>query len=142
MASLASLCPSHIGVVVKDIDKTTEFLSSMWGLGPWQVQDTSPSKDEIIVGKPFTLKLAFAKLGPTKFELLEPVTSGSIWAEFLERNGEGIHHLAFDVANWDEMVSKLQEQGDKMVAGGIWEGHRWCYFDTKPGGIVVELMEK
>ena len=88
-ASLASLCPSHIGVVVKDIDETTKFLSSMWGLGPWQIQDTSPSKDEIMVGEPFTLKIMYTELGPTGLELLQPVESPrSVWAQHIEAHGE------------------------------------------------------
>jgi len=38
-------------------------------------------------------------------------------------------------------VAKLKQQGGKMVAGGVYEGKRWCYFDTKPGGILVEFGE-
>lgn len=133
--------PNHIGVVVKDVDKTTKFLSSMWGLGPWHTLDCKARKDDMIVGEPFRLKIAFAKLGSTVLELLQPVEGNSIWAQALETEGEGIHHIAFSVSNWDEMVSKLQERGGKMVGGAIFDGKRWCYFDTKPGGIIVEFMD-
>jgi len=133
--------PNHIGIVVKDADETTKFLSSMWGLGSWQTFEYSPHKDEMIVGEPFRLKIAFAKLGAVVLELLQPVKGDSIWAQALETKGEGVHHIAFSVSNWDEMVSKLQGQGGRMVVGAIFEGKRWCYFDTKPGGIIVEFMD-
>ena len=131
----------HIGVVVKDIDKTTKFLSSMWGLGPWQIMDYSTRKDEMIVGEPFKIKIAVAKLGSTVLELMQPLEGRSFWSQFLETKGEGIDHIAFTVSNWDEMVSKAQEQGGKMVVGASFQGKRWCCFDSGPGGIVVELMD-
>ncbi|MBA7507869.1 hypothetical protein ES706_06598 [subsurface metagenome] len=134
--------PNHIGVVVKDVDKTIKFLSSMCGLGPWTTFDYTAHKEDMIVGEPFALKITFTKLGPTVLELLEPVEGRSVWAQFIETNGEGIHHIAFSVSNWDEMVSKLQERGGKMLVCALSsEGKRWCYFDTKPGGIVLELMD-
>ncbi len=131
----------HIGVVVEDIDKTMEFLSSIWGLGPWQTVEVSFGKDRLIVGEPFRQKLAWAKLGSTTVELIQQIEGGGPWPEFLKTSGEGVHHIAFKLSNYDEMVSKLQEQGSKMVAGGVYEGKRWCYFDTKPGGILVEFGE-
>ena len=139
--TIALPSPNHIGVVVKDTDKTTKFLSSMWGLGPWQTFEYSPSKDEMIVGEPFGLKMAWAKLGSVVLELLQPVDRNSIWAQALETMGEGIHHIAFSVSNWDEMVSRFEEQGGRMVAGAIFEGKRWSYFNTKPGGIIIEFMD-
>jgi len=132
----------HISAVVKDIDETTEFLSSMWGLGPWHIFEHTPQKDTIMVGEPFSIKLAQTKLGATMLELIQPLEGKSVWSEFLKTHGEGLHHIAFSVPNWDEMVSKLKERGGTMVAGAINEGIRWCYFETKPGGIVVEFEER
>ena len=134
--------PLHIGIVVKDIEKTTEFLSSIWGIGPWDFSDAAPTQDELMMGKPFKLKIAMAKLGSTTLELLQPVEGKAIWSEFIETSGEGVHHIAFGVSNFDEIVSKTKEQGGEMVAGGIvWGTTRWCYFKTQPGNIVVEFME-
>jgi len=134
--------PSHIGVVVEDIDKTMEFLSSIWGLGPWQTFEFSPSQEELMVGEPCRQKIASAKLGTTTLELIEHMEGRSPLAEFCKAKGEGIHHIAFTIPNWDEMVSKLRQRGAKMLVGGIYQGKRWCIFDTKPGGIVVEFGEK
>ena len=141
--SVAALSnPHHIGVVVKDIDETTKFLSSMFGLGPWDISEYVPAKDEVIVGEPFRLKIAFAKLGETSLELLQPLEGRTIWSEFLETHGEGVHHVAFGISNWDEVVSQLQEQGSRMIAGATSEGIRFCYMDTGPAGIILELIEK
>ena len=131
----------HIGVVVEDIGKTMEFLSSIWGLGPWQTVEISLGKDMLIVGEPFRQKLAWAKLGSTTLELIQQLEGGGPWPEFLKTKGEGLHHIGFNISNWDEMVAKLKQQGGKMVAGGVYEGKRWCYFDIKPGGILVEFGE-
>jgi len=132
---------SHIGVVVKDVDKTVEFLSSIWDIGPVQFADYSPQKHEMIVGKPFKIKMGFVDLGSVKLELIQPLDE-SLWFQFLETKGEGVQHIAFGVSNYDEVVSKVQEQGHPMVSSGSYKGLRWCYFDTKPGGIMVEFRDE
>ena len=134
--------PSHIGVVVKEMDKTIEFLSSIWGLGPWETFEYAPHQDELLVGKPFRQKVAQAKLGSTALELIEQLEGGGPWPEFLESKGEGLHHIAFTISNYDKMVARLEGQGAKMIAGGTFQGKRWCYFVTAPGGIIVEFGEK
>jgi methylmalonyl-CoA/ethylmalonyl-CoA epimerase len=134
--------PSHIGVVVRDMNKTIEFLSSIWGIGPWQFFEYSPSQEDLTVGKPFRQKVAQAKVGAAVLELIEQLEGGGPWPEFLESKGEGLHHIAFTVSNYDEMVTRLEERGAKMIAGGIYQGKRWCYFATEPGGIVVEFGEE
>jgi len=111
--------PSHIGVVVKDRDKTMEFLYSNCGIGPWYTAEASIEKEQMIVGQPFRLKIALAKLsGSLLLELLQPV-GRSLWSEFLETHGERLHHIAYDVSNWQEMVSKLEGCGARMMIGAI-----------------------
>ena len=133
--------PSHIGVVVKDIDKTVEYYTSKWGLGPWKRLERAPAKEQLLVGEPYRLKVAAAQWGPVVLELLQPAGGKSVWADFLETNGEGIHHLCFDVSNWDEVVAQLKKQGAKMVIGAKLEGVAWCYFETSPGGLIVEIKQ-
>jgi len=137
--------PSHIGVVVKDIDKTVEYYSSMWGLGPWKKLERSPTKEQMLADGaynwPYGLRVAAARWGPMVLELLQPVEGKSIWADFLETNGEGIHHLCFDVSNWDEVVAQLKKQGAKLMIGAKLEGVAWCYFETSPGGLLIEIKQ-
>jgi len=133
--------PHHIGVVVKDIDKATKFLSSTLGIGPWDISKNLVFK-EMFVGQPFRINAAHAKLESVELELLQPLEEGSLWGQFLKARGEGLHHISFKVSNWDEMVSKLQEQVTMVVGGINPYGKRWCYFETEPGGIIFELDEK
>lgn len=135
----------HLGIVVKDADKIAEFLSRLFGIGPWNIFDYSVNKDKVVIGEPFRLRIAAAKIGQMGFEFLQPVEGKSIWADFLETHGEGLHHVAFNVSNWDERFAYLQEQGAELLASARaadkFKGRRWAYFDTKSGGLIVEIMD-
>lgn len=137
----------HIGIVVRDIDKTAESLSSALGAGPWRIFETVEyykeqlSLDELGVGESFDLKLAFAKLGTVTIELLQPLGGKSVYSQFLEEKGEGIHHVAFSVSDFDGMVTKLLQCGCKIIAGGSSQGKRWAFLDTKSGGIIIEPLD-
>ena len=142
---------SHIGVVVKDLDRSAEFLSSIWGyrpgqtmfgLRPRQIREVSCCKDEVLAGEPFRYKWGWTNVGPIVVDLLQPLDENSIFAQFLKTTGGGLHHIALEVSNWDEEVAQLQEQGSRMIAGADEEGLRYCYMDTGPAGIVIELIEK
>jgi catechol 2,3-dioxygenase-like lactoylglutathione lyase family enzyme len=133
----------HVCVVVEDIEKTSKFLSSIWGLGPWEIMDYVPTREEITVGPfPMSLKWTLARLGPIVLELIQPVTGRTVWAEFLEANGEGLHHLAFSMPNYDEMVAGVQKHGGKMVFANVLHGKRSCYLETSPGGLIVEFADQ
>jgi methylmalonyl-CoA/ethylmalonyl-CoA epimerase len=133
--------PDHIGFVVRDSRSTIDFLTSTFGLGPWDTIDFIQGKEDLIVGAPFTLKIACAKLGPVAMELLEPVEGNSLWSKAIEKGREGIHHLAYTVHNWDEVVSDTKVQGGKMIVGGYYLGKRWCYFKMETGSMIIEFME-
>jgi hypothetical protein len=132
----------HIGIVVKDIDKTVELLSATWGVGPWDILEYTPDDDELEIDEPYRIKLAFSSLGPVRLELIQPVEGKSLWSEFLENEGEGIQHIAFMVSNWDEMMLGLKGESRNVIAGGvITGGKRWRYYKTAIGGITIQLEE-
>ena len=133
---------SHVGIAVKDAEKTAQLLSSIWNIGTPEVFDYWPKADELIAGEPFGVRLVFIKFGPLTIELLEPLDDKSIWSAFIAEKGEGIHHFALGVSNYDEMVEKLQSQGHPLLVAAVFEGCRWCYFDTSPGGTVIEFREE
>lgn len=72
---------------------------------------TCPQNEDMLEGEPCTLKIAGAKLGSIIIGLLQTIEGKSLWADFLETKGEGIHHIAYSVSNWDDMASKIKEQG-------------------------------
>jgi methylmalonyl-CoA/ethylmalonyl-CoA epimerase len=133
---------SHVGIAVKNAEETCKFLSSIWGIGDPEIFDYQPKAEELIEGEPFGVRLVFVKFGPVPVELLQPLDDKSIWAKFIAEKGEGIHHIALGVSNYDEVVSLLQAQGHPMLVAAVFEGCRWCYFDTSPGGMVLELREE
>jgi len=73
----------QMGVIVKDIEETAKFLSSIWGLGPWDTKELTYTKDNLAVGEPFKIKVAYAKLGEIILELIQPIEGNSIFSEFL-----------------------------------------------------------
>jgi methylmalonyl-CoA/ethylmalonyl-CoA epimerase len=140
VAELANL--SHVGIAVKDTEQTVRFLSSVWNIGTPESFDYWPTGDEMIAGDPFGVKLTFIKFGPMTLELLEPLDDKSIWSKFIAEKGEGIHHLAFGVSNYDQLVDVLSAQGHPLLVAAVFQGCRWCYFDTSPGGTVIEFREE
>src|SRR5580765_6689791 len=106
---------SHIGIAVKDAEQTAKLLSSIWNIGTPEVFDYWPQGDEMIAGEPFGVRLVFIKFGPLTIELLQPLDDKSIWSKFIEEKGEGIHHFALGVSNYDEMVKTLTDQGHPLL---------------------------
>jgi len=133
--------PSSIIVVVKDLEKSATWATSMWGIRSWELFEYSPSEDEIAVGGPFRLKVAMAQLGGLILELIQPLEGRTIWSEFLENRGGGIFSMSFEVRDWEKTVTQLEANGNKIVAAATWEGKRWCVFDPGPEGIIFQLVE-
>jgi methylmalonyl-CoA/ethylmalonyl-CoA epimerase len=133
---------SHVGIAVKSAEETAKLLSSVWNIGDPEVFDYEPKPEDMIAGEPFAVRLVFVKFGPLTFELLEPLDDRSIWSKFIADKGEGIHHVAFGVSNYDEMVETLAAQGHPLLVAAVFNGCRWCYFDTSPGGTVIEFREE
>ena len=137
---------SQIGVVVKDREKTAEYLSKILGIGPWMKLDSTYEKDEVFTGQgKFTLKVAFADLGGLEIELIEVGAGHPIHADFLKEHGEGLHHVAYDVTNLKERVAELEKTGVKPLQYAIKKdgdrGHAYLATD-KPGGVIIELVQR
>jgi methylmalonyl-CoA/ethylmalonyl-CoA epimerase len=133
---------SHVGIAVKDAEQTAKFFSSIWNIGQPEVFDYEPTLEEMQAGTPFRVRLVFIKFGPLTLELLQPLDDRSIWSSFIAEKGEGIHHLALGVSNYDEMLEMTAAAGHELLVAATFEGCRWCYFDTAPGGAVIEFREE
>jgi methylmalonyl-CoA/ethylmalonyl-CoA epimerase len=99
-----------------------------------------------IMGKPvpldsYNLKERVANMGTIQLELIEPGLKGSLWRQFLETKGEGIHHLGFHVDDIDKATAKMEEKGYKAIySSKDATGNGATYFDTaEVGGIVIEI---
>ena len=90
--------------------------------------------------------MAFIKAGETKLELLEPTSEESPIAKFIEKRGEGLHHVALGVGSIQERINEMKEQGIRMLqdepkigAGGA---HVAFMHPKSTGGILYEFCEK
>ena len=73
-------------------------------------------------------------------EIIQPIGRRGLFFDYVEATGGGVHHIAFNVSNWDETVSQMRELGSKMIIGGYYQEKRWCYFRTQ-GGSIFEFCD-
>ncbi len=133
----------QIGVIVKDLDRTVEHLTSL-GLGPFKVR-TATHPSATVKGKKafYRVRLALAQQGPVQLELIEYQEGETIQKDFLDERGEGLHHLLFKVRDLKDTMSKASRQEiavlqqDHFVGGG---GLAYLGTDTI-GGIVMEVVQ-
>jgi methylmalonyl-CoA/ethylmalonyl-CoA epimerase len=136
----------QVCVVVRDIQKSMERYWEIFGIGPWEIYTFAPPSltAPTIRGKPepYTMKLATAQVGSVQWELIEPLTGPSTYAEFLEEYGEGLHHVACLVDDFDQTVAALAQHDIGVLMSGTWEGTTYAYMDTgKALGAIVELYK-
>lgn len=93
----------QVCVVTRDIDKALEEYTHRLGIGPWRVYTFEPPhlSQTKLRGKDthYTMRLALAWVGNTMWELVQPLEGASIYKEFLDTHGEGIHHVALATGN-------------------------------------------
>jgi hypothetical protein len=139
----------QIGVVVADIDQATHNLSEIFGIGPFHIVEWPPAERSDIIkfyySKPadFTARMAFTNLGPVELELIQPVSGKSIWADFLQEKGGGIHHIRFNVDDVG-LVREYLSDFDIFPAQhgtGIRPGTTWINFASEEKiGFMIEVM--
>jgi methylmalonyl-CoA epimerase len=125
----------HIGVVVSDIEEALKVYQQALGLSLAKIQERP---DQAVT-------IAFLPAGESEIELVQPVTSDSGVAKFLQKRGEGIHHLCLEVDDIEEALAKLREKGlqliDEMPRTGP-EGERFAFIHPKSThGVLIELYE-
>ena len=140
----------HIGWVVRDCTAAQAQLSARLGAGPFlSMGDESRFDQALVHGRPtpFSLRIAFGALGGVLLELLQPLDDRSPHAEFLRDRGEGLHHLAYLVADFDEQLAAVREPSPQaaLLIDGTGPGNpvRWAYIDGSAArGTVIELLER
>lgn len=125
----------HIGIAVTDMAAATLLYE--------RLLNTSVYKTETVESEQVTT--AFLQSGPNKVELLEALSSDSPIARFLEKKGEGIHHVAFEVNDLIAEMARLKNEGfillsDEPKAGA--DNRLVCFVHPKSaGGVLVELVQ-
>ncbi len=138
----------HACIVVKDINKAMDYFSKL-DVGPFPVFLGGPGMSfggKTVHGKQvdydMDLRLAKSNYGGIGLELIQPLKGETVYTEFLAKKGEGLHHLAFGVEDFDGEVADMKARGFKVVQTGAMPNSRWAYFDTDAvGGMLTELCE-
>ena len=137
----------QLGVVVKDVDKTIDYYSSTYGIGPWRTVEINHPEVQVRDKTHFwKAKLAFASMGPVEIELIQNIDGRSIHSEFLDEGREGLHHLDFFFSDEDEMnrtIAELVKDGFEVIQGGKSRSAKgsYAYLDTdKVAGIMFEFI--
>ena len=126
----------HIGIAVHSLDEAIPFYENMLGISCYAVEEVADQK----------VKTAFFKLGQTKIELLESTDPEGPIGKFLEKRGQGVHHLAFAVDNVNKSLDELGEKGvrliDKKARKGA-EGLNIGFLHPKSTmGVLTEICGK
>ena len=125
----------HIGVAVNSLEESLHIFKDILGV-------KCSGEEEV---KEQNVKVAFLPVGESEIELLESTSPDGNIAKYIEKKGEGIHHIAFEVEDLDVMLKNLQEKGVRLIdkeprygAGGA----RIAFLHPKStNGILVELCE-
>ncbi len=126
---------NHIGIAVRSIES---------GIAPYRALGLEPEGEEVVEEQ--KVRVVFLTVGESRIELLEPTSPDSPVAKFIEKKGEGIHHIAFQVENIEEALAQAEAQGlrliDKSPRSGA-HGTRIAFLHPKStGGVLMELCEE
>ncbi|MEW6702487.1 MAG: methylmalonyl-CoA epimerase [Bacteroidota bacterium] len=126
----------HIGIAVKNLDESIKFYEDVLGLKCYAIEEVKDQK----------VKTAFFIVGQTKIELLESTEPDGPIEKFIEKKGEGIHHVAFAVNNLKNALKEIESKGvrliDKEPRRGA-EGMNIAFLHPKSSyGVLTELCEQ
>jgi methylmalonyl-CoA/ethylmalonyl-CoA epimerase len=125
----------HIGIAVKDMNRASELFGALLGQNPYKV--------EVVESE--GVKTAFFNLSGVKIELLEATREDSPIAKFIEKRGEGVHHLAFEVLDIKKSIAEYEQKGFEKINAEPKPGadNKLITFlhPKTTGGVLVELCQ-
>ncbi len=126
---------NHIGIAVRSIDEQRPYYEDTLGLEFEGCEDVPSQK----------VRVAFFRAGDVRIELLEPTDPESTVAQFIEKRGEGLHHMAFTVDEIEARIAELKQSGLRMIdeRPRIGSHHMQIAFvhPKSTGGVLTELCE-
>jgi len=126
---------NHIGIAVHSIEESVPFYRDVLGM---EFEGTEVVEEQKV-------KVAFLAVGESRIELLEPTSPDSPVAKFLEKKGEGTHHLAYEVADIEAVLAELKAKGVRLIdetpRSGA-HGTRIAFLHPKAtGGVLTEICQ-
>lgn len=126
----------HIGIAVKNLDNSNTLFAKLFGEPHYKIEDVLTEG----------VKTSFFQVGPNKIELLEATNPDSPIAKFIEKKGEGIHHIAFDVEDIEAEIARLKAEGFTVLNETPKKGADnkiVCFLHPKStNGVLVELCQE
>ena len=126
----------HIGIAVKNLDNSNALFAKLFGEPHYKIEDVLTEG----------VKTSFFQVGPNKIELLEATNPDSPIAKFIEKKGEGIHHIAFDVEDIEAEIARLKAEGFTVLNETPKKGADnkiVCFLHPKStNGVLVELCQE
>jgi methylmalonyl-CoA epimerase len=128
----------HVAIIVRNIEQALAFYQDMLGITPREIQNV-PSEQ---------VRIAFLPLGGpggSEIELIEPTTSDSSLVKFLEKRGEGLHHICLEVEDIDVALQEMQQKGAPVLdqqPRTAAEGRAIFLHPKGTHGVLLELLEK
>ena len=126
----------HIGIAVKSLETSNELFGKLFGEPHYKVESVESEG----------VNTSFFKVGPNKIELLEGTSPDSLISKFIEKRGEGIHHIAYDVEDIRAEMQRLEAEGFVLLNKEPKQGadnKLVCFLHPKTtNGVLVELCQE
>ena len=126
----------HIGIAVRDLDRSNELFEALFGESHYKIEEVLSEG----------VRTSFFRTGPNKIELLEATSEESPIARFLEKKGEGIHHIAFAVDDIRKEMRRLEEKGFRLLNAEPKRGadNKLVAFvhPKSSNGVLIELCQE
>jgi methylmalonyl-CoA/ethylmalonyl-CoA epimerase len=126
----------HIGIAVKDLEASNELFEQLLGVAHYKIEEVASEH----------VKTSFFKTGESKIELLEATAPESAIAKYVDKRGEGIHHIAFEVEDIHAEMERMREQGFRLLNEQPKRGadnKLVCFIHPKSAnGVLVELCQE
>ena len=137
---------THIGLIVRDIEKSAAEYGKRFGIKVPGIGETDPVEKTgaLYRGKPTEARarLCHIPMGHIQTELIQPLGGPSVWKDFLDQHGDGIHHVAIVVKDSRAEAASMAALGFVILQEGDFGTGRYVYLDTyKSLGLCVELIE-
>lgn len=126
----------HIGIAVKDIKNSNALFAKLFGKDHYKIEAVESEG----------VSTSFFMLGETKIELVQATNENSAITKFIEKKGEGIHHIAYEVDDIYKEIERLKKEGFEMINAQPKEGadnKLICFLHPKStNGVLVELCQE
>ena len=142
---------AQVAIIVEDLDRAVENYWKLFGIGPWHIYTYGKPlvKEMTYGGEPadYKMRVALSYLGSTRIELIEMMEGQTVYADFVEAHGYGVHHFGVLVEDMEEALAEAEAAGLRMTMDGagfglVGDGH-YAYLDTENEiGVTIELIER